>query len=125
LLGDTNRVFIGGFSQGCSLALATYLCFDDGPLGGVVGCSGIHCANLEWSKVNIQAKRKTPVFLYHGLFDEIIISEYAHMSKELLQEKGLDHIELAIENELDHTVSPEELGKISDFFHRHMNNINL
>jgi phospholipase/carboxylesterase len=57
LLGDTKKIFLGGFSQGCSLALATYLCFDDGPLGGVIGCSGVHCANLEWSKVSIANKK--------------------------------------------------------------------
>ena len=29
-LGETNKVFIGGFSQGCSISLASFLLFNGG-----------------------------------------------------------------------------------------------
>ena len=40
VLGSTEKVFIGGFSQGCALSLASFLLFEEGRLGGVVGLSG-------------------------------------------------------------------------------------
>ena len=39
LNGDTRKVFLGGHSQGGSIALATYLQFQGGVLGGVVATS--------------------------------------------------------------------------------------
>jgi len=43
VLGDASKVFIGGFSEGGILALATYLIYAefDAPLGGVISMSGI------------------------------------------------------------------------------------
>ena len=53
VLGSSEKCFIGGFSQGCAIAIATYLRFDQGVLGGVFGASGAHKAHIDWSKVNI------------------------------------------------------------------------
>ena len=38
-LGGTEKVFIGGFSQGCAIALATLINYP-GVLGGAMGLSG-------------------------------------------------------------------------------------
>jgi hypothetical protein len=36
------------------MALAAYLSLNtDDPLGGVFGCSGSHCAAVDWDKVDI------------------------------------------------------------------------
>ena len=64
-VGDPSKVFLGGFSQGCAIVLATYLHFD-GVLGGVYGASGVFSNVMDWSKVDIAAKKSTPVMLYHG-----------------------------------------------------------
>ena len=47
-LGSTEKVFVGGFSQGCALSLASFLLFEGGRLGGVVGLSGNQCADIDW-----------------------------------------------------------------------------
>lgn len=47
ILGGTEKVFIGGFSQGCAISLATFLSYP-GVLGGVVGLSGAQSAKIEW-----------------------------------------------------------------------------
>jgi len=39
LLGSSKKVFIGGFSQGCAISIATLLSYPE-PLGGVVCLSG-------------------------------------------------------------------------------------
>jgi len=38
-LGNSNKVFVGGFSQGCAVSLATLISYPK-PLGGIVGMSG-------------------------------------------------------------------------------------
>ena len=48
-LGSYSKVYLGGYSEGCSMVLAAYLSIDEGPLGGVFGCSGSHCASVDWT----------------------------------------------------------------------------
>ena len=43
---DPGRIFIGGYSQGCIVALAALLKYKgDLPLGGVIGLSGLLMPN--------------------------------------------------------------------------------
>jgi hypothetical protein len=39
------------------IAIATYLEFTDGILGGVVGASGSHIAVIDYSKINLTVKK--------------------------------------------------------------------
>ncbi|EQB53976.1 hypothetical protein CGLO_06249 [Colletotrichum gloeosporioides Cg-14] len=41
LVGGADRVFFGGFSQGCATALVCMLLWEDDPLGGIVGMCGM------------------------------------------------------------------------------------
>jgi phospholipase/carboxylesterase len=77
LLGNADKVFLGGFSQGAALALATYLSLKDHQLGGVVTCSGGHLAIIDWEKVDIQMKKLTPLLFYHGADDPIFPAKFA------------------------------------------------
>jgi predicted esterase len=100
--GDASRIFIGGFGQGGSMALATYLMMEnDVQLGGVICCSGIQCYNLDWSKVSVKKKKKTPVLLTHGKHDPVTGCALATMSYKNMKKKGLDHLEIHID-ELEH-----------------------
>lgn len=73
LNGDSKRVFIGGFSQGASIALALYL-LKDMKLGGIVGCSGANCLRLNLTNAKYN---QTPVFLHHGSDDPVIPVSFA------------------------------------------------
>jgi phospholipase/carboxylesterase len=80
-LGSSKQVFIGGFSQGCTIALTTYLRFTGGPLGGVVGVSGFHGANINWAEVNhLEALKQAPVLLCHGKDDPRIHLTFSKLS---------------------------------------------
>lgn len=51
LLDNTpEQIFIGGFSQGCAISIATFLLYKGGRLGGCVGLSGIHVAIIDYKK---------------------------------------------------------------------------
>ena len=60
---------MGGFSEGGSIALQTYMMFNRGILGGVVCCSGSYLGHVDWTATEIKAKTETPLFLYHGQED--------------------------------------------------------
>ena len=60
-------------------------------MGGIVGLSGAHCTGIDWEKeVNIEKKKQTKIFLYHGKSDPLIPVTVARKSYEELKEHGLD-----------------------------------
>jgi predicted esterase len=67
---DFSKIFVGGFSQGCMVSLAT-LHLHDGPtpFGGIIGLSGLQGLKFDhWNipKNKLDIQRKTPLFIYHG-----------------------------------------------------------
>ena len=81
LNGDHTKVFIGGFSQGCAISIATFLLYRDGQLGGCIGLSGAHSGILDYeNEVDLELKRRTKMFLYHGEDDPMINVETAQKS---------------------------------------------
>ena len=46
-------------------------------MGGVIGMGGIFCCNIDWPNVDIEEKKKTPLFLAHGECDDLFPLEYA------------------------------------------------
>ena len=82
LLGGTENVFIGGFSQGCALSLATFLTSKH-KFGGVVGLSGALCLDIDWSNFDFASKKETPLFLYHGQNDSVVPEELAKLTYEI------------------------------------------
>ena len=78
-IGSSKKVFVGGFSQGCAVTLATLISYPN-PLGGIVALSGAQSLKVDdWSKVE-QFKKDTPLFLYHGGNDSTIPVALAKMT---------------------------------------------
>ena len=73
-------------------------------------------ANVDFSKVNLTEKKKTPVLLYHGTDDEWPVY-FARASYETrLKDKGIDHFVFIEEKFLKHDFSTKELKIITEFF---------
>ena len=76
LKGNASKVFIGGFSQGGMVSLATLMRYKGKqPLGGAISLSGIHSLPekpMEETEKNERENliRKTPLFLYMGKRDD-------------------------------------------------------
>ena len=95
--GESKKVILAGFSQGCAMALHTGLEFDK-PLGGIIGWSGYL---LPITKINV-ANVNTPIFLANGLKDPTVPFMLADLSYKRLDAKkhqlvrmnedGLGHI---------------------------------
>jgi predicted esterase len=86
------------------VAIATYLQYE-GNLGGVYGVNGMFCADLDWSKIDLQNKKRTPVHLVHGEQDGIIPCVYAEKTVNYLKSQGLDHVEFEKITGSDHEFS--------------------
>lgn len=94
--GESSRVFIGGFSQGCAMALHNGLTYEKGVLGGIIGLSGYLFPQTKLQKVI------PPVLLSHGEDDGVVKFSFAlesysrenfvkHPQVTLNQQKNLDH----------------------------------
>ena len=118
-LGDSKQVFIGGFSQGCAVAMATWMHFG-AELGGVWGSSGAWCSVVDWSKIDVASKKKTPITLYHGAADDLITLEMAQISQAFLKTKGIDHFQDIAEEGLGHSFSGQQVMLLKMFFEKHM-----
>ena len=81
------RVFIAGFSQGASMALAAAL-KRPRKFAGVIALSGLCCPEmLPQDAASVQGLK---VFMSHGRFDPVIPIDQARASRDLLAPLGLD-----------------------------------
>ena len=118
-LGAQN-VFLGGSERGVSIALATYLYFNErdhgGPLGGVFGFAGIFNKEVEnWTQFNMEEKKKTPVFLYHGEDDVFINPRHAVSTYNHLIKKGLTQIKFKCDGKLNYELTSGCTRELSQF----------
>ncbi|MCE3239030.1 MAG: estB [Gammaproteobacteria bacterium] len=68
---STEKIFIGGFSQGAVIALATALHYPN-PLGGVIALSGFLPNADKIIQSRSSANKNIPIFLAHGTEDNIV-----------------------------------------------------
>lgn len=90
------------------MALATFL-HHKGVLGGVVGLSGALMSAIDWDKIDIPSKQKTPLFLYHGLDDPVVPIELAKHTYKQLSDHNLD-FQFTQEQGLSHSLSMQEIN---------------
>ena len=96
LIGDYNKIYLGGFSQSASMAVySTLTCKDQ--IGGCVAFSGF---NFDFTPLDIE-KKKVPILCVNGAKDEVVIvkhakNSYSNLIKlgfniEFIDEPGLKH----------------------------------
>lgn len=84
-----SKIILAGFSQGGAVALHTLL-HGKVELGGVIALSTYLPLRDLIQQVDPQRARKIPLFMAHGLHDDILAYEVGEMSKTLLLETGVD-----------------------------------
>lgn len=78
-----QQIFLAGFSQGAVIALATLLSSTE-ELGGIIALSGY----LHIQKQLPDTKHLTPIFIGHGLEDEMVPCIYGETASAALQKAG-------------------------------------
>lgn len=111
----TDKIILAGFSQGCAMALYTALCNPE-KMGGVIGLSGYIPLIMQFPDDRTPINQDTPIFLGHGLYDEVVPFSRAQDAHELLQKLNYD-VEWH-EYPITHTLSLEELNDISAWLRR-------
>ena len=104
---DRNRILLAGFSQGGALALHTLL-HGTSEYGGLIALSSY----LPLRSQAPQAKHlpKRPIFMAHGLVDEIVPINIAEMARDILARMGIQIDWRSYP--MAHQLCPEELQDI-------------
>jgi phospholipase/carboxylesterase len=109
------RIVLAGFSQGGAIALQTALRYPE-RLAGVLALSTYLPLAPTLAAERSEANRGVPVFMAHGLYDDIIPLRRAEQSRELLSAAGY-----GVEwhsYPMPHSVCGDEIADISRFLVR-------
>lgn len=110
-----DRIVLGGFSQGCALSLLTGLRYGH-RLAGIVGMSGYLPLAGALAAERSAANRDVPIFLAHGLQDEMIVLPRAEASRDALQALGYP-VEWHT-YPMGHSVCPQEVRDLEHWLQR-------
>ncbi|CRK21938.1 hypothetical protein BN1708_003519 [Verticillium longisporum] len=113
----SDRIVLGGFSQGGAMALFAGLTAPV-KLGGIVGLScWLLLSNKFGDEVKEESKavnKDTKVWMGHGGSDPLVRPELGQMSAEMLKKLGFD-VTLKIYPGMPHSACPEELDDVEAF----------
>lgn len=114
-----SSIVLAGFSQGGAIALHTalYLALrQKQALAGVLALSTYLPLQDKLSAQKMTQNLTTPIFMAHGIFDEVITLERCKQSLSVLQAHA-DHIEWH-EYPMAHSVYPQEINDIRLFLQK-------
>jgi phospholipase/carboxylesterase len=109
------RIVLAGFSQGGAIALQTALRYS-APLAGVLALSTYLPLAETLEEEAGEANRKTPIFMAHGLYDDIIPLARAEQSRKMLAGAGYDVQWKTYP--MPHSVCTEEIADIAQFLRK-------
>jgi len=112
-LVPSNKILLGGFSQGGAMAIYTGLHYSK-PLAGIISSSGYVLLTDSYPSHINPANNKTPVLALHGQDDPMVPVDFAQESYQKLQSHAVK-VELQIEPDIEHTISNDHLVRIRDF----------
>ncbi|MBT8127859.1 MAG: alpha/beta hydrolase fold domain-containing protein [Gammaproteobacteria bacterium] len=105
-----ERIVFAGFSQGGAIALYAGLRSTQ-RLGGIIALSTYMPMHSHLAQEAAAANRRTPIFMAHGLHDEVVALQFGTHSRSLLLQQGypLEWHEYA----MGHSVCTDEISHIS------------
>lgn len=114
----SNRIIIGGFSQGGAMSLFTGVTTSH-KLAGVFGLSSyLLMSNKIKELAKEQAKeinKDTPFFMGHGDADEVVRYEWGQKSAEFLRKELGHQVEFKTYRNLPHSAALEEIDDLEAF----------
>ena len=108
-----QNIVLAGFSQGCAMALHTGLRYKQ-KLAGIVALSGYLPLADTLAHERSQANANTPIFMAHGTQDPVVVMDRGEESKNALIALGYSVQWMTYV--MGHSVHPDELADISNFF---------
>lgn len=108
-----SNIILAGFSQGGAVALYTGMTHAE-KLGGIVALSTYLPLQGECATTMTENNTSVPVFMAHGINDDVINLRYAEDSKAFLEARGVE-VEWH-DYPIGHSVSTEEITHIETWF---------
>ena len=110
---DWSKIFLFGFSQGAFVSLLTALEFPC-QLGGVVALSG-YLAQAHRITLPNTERKQLPVFLAHGLHDQVVFPAQHFETLDILSHLGFTRVIAKTYKGVAHSLCAEELFDIRTF----------
>lgn len=107
-----ERIVLAGFSQGGAIALHTALRYPH-QLAGVLALSTYLPLHAKLHTEATATNQQIPIFMAHGIFDDVITLEMSKLSRDLLLE--CDYAVNWHEYGMAHSVCTEEIADIEAF----------
>jgi phospholipase/carboxylesterase len=105
-----ERTVLAGFSQGCAMALLAGVRHGE-RLAGIVGMSGYLPLASTTAAERSQVNARAPIFMGHGVHDEIVVIERGRASRDALA--GLGYAVEWHEYPMAHSVCAEEIADLN------------
>lgn len=109
---DPDKIILVGFSQGGAVALHTLL-HGQIELGGVIALSTYLPLRSLVKQVDRPRVSKIPLFMAHGLYDDVLAYDVGEMSKTLLVETGV-HVDWRA-YPMAHSLCAKQISDISQW----------
>ncbi|KAI8144451.1 Phospholipase/carboxylesterase/thioesterase [Fennellomyces sp. T-0311] len=109
----SERVILGGFSQGCVVSLLTGYSTKY-KLAGVIGCSGWLGVIDGIENIGTETNKQTPFLLCHGDEDIVVKPKYGQATAKYLTKVGFK-VSLKLYPGLGHAAGLQEIEDITDF----------
>jgi len=110
---SSERIVVGGFSQGGSVALNT-LQTSEHKLGGCIGMSTFLSLHGKFAKITKKVNQETPVFLGHGNDDPVVSYEFGCKTYTIMKE-FYKNCKFNTYDNLGHGSAPDEMADVEEF----------
>ncbi|KEF61944.1 uncharacterized protein A1O9_03516 [Exophiala aquamarina CBS 119918] len=113
----SNRIILGGFSQGGAMSLFTGITTPH-KLGGIFGLSCYLVLGdkiKDFAKEASEANKDTPIFMGHGDSDPLVKLSWGQQTAEVLKKELGHKVEMKVYRGLAHSADPEEIDHLEKF----------
>ena len=108
----SRNIFVGGFSQGGTVALFTGLRYPD-PLAGIIALSTWMPQPATLAQEASDANRSLPIFMAHGTCDPTVPMMFGARSRDRLRARNYDVQWRTYP--MEHAVCPQEIADLNDW----------
>jgi len=113
---SSERIILGGFSQGGALALLSGLTSKN-KLGGIVGLSTWLPLHQKIKSLVSEENKNTDIFQAHGGSDRVVQYRWGERTKGILQEELGHNVEWHSYPQLEHSADPQEIADMEKWLH--------
>lgn len=107
---SSERIVVGGFSQGGSVALHAFLTSDK-KLAGCIGLSTFLSQHRKFPSMCKDVNKKSRVFLGHGKADPVVRYTFGEMTSSKLK-KFYEDVKFESYDNMGHSSSPKEISDV-------------